>query len=119
ARLLARPLGQVPANLQAVFLDPGGRCDRTGLGRRQPARRPLFGHRTDRDGLLLRALPDHHAADRQIRKAATTAGFDLHARAEGEALMRARRLVLALAMALALPAGAQAADEHAAVPHRA
>jgi len=33
--------------------------------------------------------------------------------------MRARRLVLALAMALALPAGAQAADEHAAVPHRA
>ena len=91
ARHLQGAQRHLPPDLQVGVLAAGDRLRGPDLGRR-PGAQPDGGlDRPVRDALLLRPLPDHPAAARQARAAATGADQHRQARARSAASPRSRR----------------------------
>ena len=74
AGYIQSPQRALPPDLQVGVLGLRRRLHRARLGRRQHARRQLHLDRPGHDRLLLRALPPHPAAHRQVRAAHAAAG---------------------------------------------
>src|SRR5215475_11564884 len=109
ARYFARALGPLSSAVQTVLLAVGNRLHWPRISRFKTAGRHLRHPFARVHRLLLRVLPDHHAAARHLRENQAAAEFDFgvgfgRESMSGGTVMTMKRTILALALVSAVAA---------------